>query len=94
MKKQLTSGKTQCKTCGAFWGTTGHQRKCPQKEYTYDGKFCDCGEPATTASAITSRPDPVCQRCYDIEKNGYRAIAGDSTPFGETYRLRLPNRNS
>jgi hypothetical protein len=89
----MSKPKVVCKTCGGLWGTLGHNNRCPQKVYTLEGKFCECGEPATTTSAVSSRPDPVCQRCHDIEKGGYRAVAPDSTSFGETYKLRLPRKN-
>jgi hypothetical protein len=88
-KRQLTSGKTQCKTCGAYWGTTGHNNKCPQKVYTLEGKFCDCGEPATTTSAVSSRPDPVCQRCHDCEKANQRNFGKRTDSIAHTYAVRL-----
>jgi hypothetical protein len=87
--KPAEKPKIPCKTCGGYWGTTGHRRQCPQRVYTMEGKFCECGNPATTTSAVSSRPDPVCQRCHDIEKGGYTVCASESSHYA-TYPVRLP----
>jgi len=50
----MSKPKVVCKTCGGLWGTLGHNNRCPQKVYTLEGKFCECGEPATTTSAVSS----------------------------------------
>ena len=82
--------KVVCKTCGGLWGTAGHNNRCPQKTYTLEGKFCECGNPATTTSAVSSRPDPVCQRCHDCEKGGYTTHLSTSDNYYHTYIVRFP----
>ena len=51
---------------------------------------CECGELATTTSAVTSRKDPVCQRCYDCEKINQRNFGKGSDSIGATYNVRMP----
>lgn len=54
-------------------------------------RMCECGQVATTTSAVTSRPDPVCQRCYDCEKSGQRDFGKCGGGSLGTYAVRLPS---
>ena len=95
-----------CKTCGAVWAgaslgrlwhcRTGQVRAkkhavvveiAPAQELR---RMCECGQVATTTSAVTSRPDPVCQRCYDCEKKNQRNFGKGSDLIGEGYKVRMP----
>ena len=96
-----------CKTCGAVWAgaslgrlwhcRTGQVRAkkhavvveiAPTQEFR---RMCECGQVATTTSAVTSRPDPVCQRCYDCEKSGQRDFGKCGEGSLGTYAVRLPS---
>ena len=95
-----------CKTCGAVWAgaslgrlwhcRTGQVRAkkpavvveiAPAQE---PRRMCECGQVATTTSAVTSRPDPVCQRCYDCEKKNQRNFGKGSDSITEGYKVRMP----
>ena len=96
-----------CKTCGLVWAgpslgrlwlcRTGQVRAkkptvviqtTPEQE---PRRMCECGQVATTTSAVTSRPDPVCQRCYDCEKKGQRDFGKCGGGSLGTYAVRLPS---
>ena len=53
-------------------------------------RMCECGQVATTTSAVTSRPDPVCQRCHDCEKKNQRNFGKGSDSITEGYKVRMP----
>ena len=96
--------------CGGVWAgaSLGRMFHCrprkalKRKEKKRDGvqqidkgeKRCECGELATTTSAVTSRKDPVCQRCYDCEKINQRNFAKGSDSIGATYKVRMPKQKS
>lgn len=53
-------------------------------------RMCECGQVATTTSAVTSRPDPVCQRCHDCEKKNQRNFGkGTTDSIAHIYSVQL-----
>ena len=96
-----------CTVCGKVWGgpTLGKmfhckplkpvrikQKKSDLPAVINDQKMCECGSVATTTSAVSSRPDPVCQRCHDCELGGY-TINHPKPTTDHTYAVRLPRKN-
>ena len=51
---------------------------------------CECGQIATTTSAVTSHSDPVCQRCHDCEKINQRNFGKGSDSIATIYKVRMP----
>lgn len=99
-----------CAMCGQVWGgaTLGklwHCRsvkavkpKARKREIVQvkekQKSMCECGQIATTTSAVTSHSDKVCQRCHDCEKINQRNFGKGSDSIGATYKVRMPKRKS
>lgn len=95
-----------CEMCGQVWAgvTLGRMFHCrprkalkrkekkreDAKQIDKGEKRCECGQPATTFSAVTSHSDKVCQRCHDCEKINQRNFSKGSDSIGATYKVRMP----
>ena len=95
-----------CEMCGGVWAgaSLGRMFHCrPRKalkikekkrdavkQIDKGGRRCECGQPATTFSAVTSRTDPVCQRCHDCEKKNQRNFGKGSDSIGVIYKVLMP----
>jgi len=87
-----------CEMCGKIWQgvTLGKMFHCrprkalKRKKKHVEEKRCECGEIATTFSAVTSHLAKVCQRCHDCEKKNQRNFSNGSDCNSATYAVRMP----
>lgn len=99
-----------CEMCGQVWAgaslgkmfhcrprkalATKEKKRDAVQQIDKGERWCECGELATTFSAVTSHNDKVCQRCHDCEKINQRNFGKGSGCNPTTYKVRIPRRKN